>query len=65
MPIVETFARHLAADAKILHEDPDTGAQKYRYVRTGEDHYSLAFTYAWMAADRYMNAPDLTLHWIA
>jgi hypothetical protein len=24
---------------------------KYRYVRTGADHFSLAFTYAWMAAE--------------
>ena len=50
VPIVETFARHMAADAKVLEEDEDTGAKKYRYVRTGEDHFSLAFTYAWMAA---------------
>jgi len=49
-PIVNLFAQHLAADAKILEEDEETGAKKYRYVRTGEDHFSLAFTYAWMAA---------------
>jgi len=53
LPIVEEFARHLAADAKILDEDPETGAKKYRYVRTGEDHYSLAFTYALMASARF------------
>ena len=41
---------------KILVEDEETGAKKYRYVRTGgEDHFSLAFTYAWMAAqDRFL-----------
>jgi hypothetical protein len=50
VPIVATFARHMAADAKILDEDEETGAKKYRYIRTGEDHFSLAFTYAWMAA---------------
>jgi hypothetical protein len=50
IPIVETFARHMAADAKILDEDEETGAKKYRYIRTGEDHFSLAFTYGWMAA---------------
>ena len=55
----------MAADAKILDEDPDTGAQKYRYIRTGPDHFSLAFTYAWMAADRYMNAPTFKLTWLA
>ena len=46
---LQEFAKHMACDAKILEEDPDTGAKKYRYVRTGEDHFSLAFTYAVMA----------------
>jgi hypothetical protein len=63
-PIVETFARHMAADAKTLDEDPDTGAQRFRYIRTGPDHFSLAFTYAWMAASRFMNAVDPTVFWI-
>ncbi len=49
-PIIEEFARHMAADAKILVEDEETGAKKYRYIRTSADHFSLAFTYAWMAA---------------
>jgi len=53
LPIVEEFARHMAADAKVLDEDPDTGAKKYRYIRTGEDHYSMAFTYALMASTRF------------
>jgi hypothetical protein len=51
LPLVEEFARHMAADAKVLDENPETGAMKYRYVRTGADHFSLAFTYAWMAAE--------------
>ena len=51
LPIVEEFAKHMAADAKILDENSETGAMKYHYVRTGEDHFSLAFTYAWMAAE--------------
>ncbi len=42
----------MAADAKVLDEDEETGAKKYRYIRTGEDHFSLAFTYAWMATGR-------------
>ena len=46
---VEEFAKHMAADAKILDEDEETGAMKYRYIRTGENHLSMAFTYAWMA----------------
>jgi len=44
-PIVEEFASHLSADAKRLEEEPETGSQVYRYVRTGTDHFSLAFTY--------------------
>ena len=49
--MVETFAKHVASDAKQLIEDEETGAQKYRYLRTGADHFSLALTYdsvAWM-----------------
>ena len=48
--LVEELAVHMAADARILQEDEETGAKQYRYVRTGPDHFSLAFTYAWMAA---------------
>ncbi len=44
-PRVEEFATHMANDAKQLREDPTTGAQAYRYLRTGPDHFSLAFTY--------------------
>ena len=44
-PLVDEFASHLAADAKRLEEDPETGSQVYRYIRTGTDHFSLAFTY--------------------
>ena len=40
----------MTQDARVLEEDEDTGAQRYKYVRTGENHFSLAFTYAWMAA---------------
>ena len=49
-PLIEQFARHMAADAKVLDEDEATGIRKYRYVKTAEDHFSLAFTYAWLAA---------------
>jgi len=48
---VEEFARHMTCDAKTLKEDPDTGAKKYKYLRTGENHYSMAFTYAVMALE--------------
>ena len=47
--LIEEFAKHMAADAKALEEDEETGIKKYRYVRTGEDHFSLAFTYALLA----------------
>jgi hypothetical protein len=50
-PLIETFARHMCADAKILDEDEDTGAKRYRYIRSGEDHFSLAVTYALLAAN--------------
>jgi hypothetical protein len=49
LPIVEEFARHMASDAKILDEDEETGIKKYRYIRTGANHFSMAFTYAWLA----------------
>ncbi|MCP3973855.1 MAG: phage tail protein, partial [bacterium] len=43
--LMQEFASHLAADVKQLVEDEETGAQSYRYVRTGTNHYSMAFTY--------------------
>ncbi len=43
--LVEEFATHMAAVAKKLEEDEDTGDQKYTYVRSGPDHFSMAFTY--------------------
>jgi hypothetical protein len=49
-PIIEEFAQHMTHDAKVLDEDEETGIQRYRYVKLGTNHYSFAFTYAWMAA---------------
>ncbi len=37
---------------KQLVEDEDTGAQAYRYIKTGTNHYSLAFTYDCIAWSR-------------
>lgn len=51
-PAIEEFAKHLTCDAKALDEDEETGTKKYRYVRTGANHYSMALTYAWLAAGR-------------
>jgi hypothetical protein len=50
IPIVDEFAEHLTHDAKRLEEDPNTGAQAYRYVKIGINHFSLAFTYECLAA---------------
>ena len=49
-PHIDLFAQHMAADAKVLDEDEKTGVKKFRYIKTGENHFSFAFTYAWMAA---------------
>jgi hypothetical protein len=43
--VVREFAEHMAADVKQLLEDEETGAKSFRYVKTGTNHYSLAFTY--------------------
>jgi hypothetical protein len=51
VPLLEVFAEHLASDAKKLVEDQETGAKAYRYIRTGTNHYSLAFTYDWIASE--------------
>ncbi|MCP4003132.1 MAG: phage tail protein [bacterium] len=50
--LMREFASHMSADVKQLVEDADTGAQAYRYVRIGTDHYSLAFTYDCIAWSR-------------
>ena len=51
-PVIQEFATHLTCDVKQLVEDEDTGAQSYRYLRTGTNHYSLAFTYDCIAWSR-------------
>jgi len=50
--IVEEFAQHVAADAKRLEENEETGALAYRYIKTGTNHFSLAFTYDCIAWSR-------------
>ena len=52
IPLLEVFAEHLASDAKKLIEDEDTGSKTYKYIRTGTNHYSLAFTYDWIASEQ-------------
>ena len=64
-PVIQEFAEHVAADVKQLVEDRDTGAKSFRYVRTGVDHYSLAFTYECIAASRYAPIHVHCTGWIA
>ena len=66
--IVEEPAAHVANDAKRLVEDEETGEQSYRYIRTGPDHFSLAFTYDCIAALRdtgpvYIPPPETEPFW--
>ena len=65
-PLVEEFASHLASDAKRLQEDPETGSQVFRYVKTGTDHFSLAFTYdciAW-SGEAAGGRPQAMIGWL-
>jgi hypothetical protein len=55
---LELFAKHMSCDAKVLKEDAETGAKEYRYIKTaGENHFSLAFTYALTAASKVASTP--------
>ena len=53
---VHEFARHCANVARVLQTDPDAGASRYAYIKTGPDHYRHAFNYMTMALQ---NAPNL------
>ena len=55
--VIQEFASHLAADVKQLVEDEETGARAYRYVKTGTNHYSFAFTYDCIAWSRDRGRP--------
>ena len=55
--VIQEFASHLAADVKQLVEDEETGARSYRYVKTGTNHYSFAFTYDCIAWSRDRGRP--------
>ena len=57
--MIQEFAIHLAADVKQLVEDEETGARAYRYVKTGTNHYSFAFTYDCIAWSRESRGPCL------
>ena len=65
-PILQEFAEHLAADVKRLHEDEETGARAFRYVKTATNHFSLAFTYDCIAWSRDTSwGPRIALPWQA
>ena len=49
-------------DAMIAENSGDIDRQAY--IRTGEDHLSLAFTYAWLAATRLGRTWNPKLTWI-
>ena len=49
---IREFASHVSADVKRLVEDEETGAQSYRYIRSGTNHYSFAFAYDCVAWSR-------------
>ena len=59
--LVRMFAEHMCNDAKQLVEDPETGQQRYRYVRTGTNHFSMAFTYNCIAADSDLSVNDTSV----
>jgi hypothetical protein len=46
---VHEFARHCSNVARVLQTDPDTGASRYVYIKTGPDHYRHATNYMTMA----------------
>jgi hypothetical protein len=48
--VVEDFTAQLINIAKVLVEDPETGARLYRYKRLGPDHYRHALNYFLLAA---------------
>ena len=46
------------------HEEAERRMQSYKYVRTGADHYSLAFTYDCVAWSRESYRQPLPFMWI-
>lgn len=55
---VDQFAKEVCNIAKVLDEDPDTGARIYRYKKLGADHYRHALNYCILAAERVGTASD-------
>jgi hypothetical protein len=50
---IETYAEQMTNIAKVKKEDPQTGIEKFVYVKLNtEDHYRHATNYAWLAATK-------------
>ena len=49
---------------KQLLEDEETGARSFRYVKTGTNHFSLAFTYDCIAASQFVPLDPSQCGWI-
>jgi hypothetical protein len=62
--LIEEFAMHMTCDAKVLDEDEETGIKKYRYIRTGTNHFSMAFTYALLAAAKGRGCYTASVPWL-
>lgn len=51
-PMLEKFAAHCEAVAKVAEKDKETGSIKYRYRHLSADHFRHSFNYACIAASR-------------
>lgn len=59
---LEQFAFELCNIAKILEEDPETGAKSFRYRKLDtRDHYRHALNYCYLAAERTPVVSDLNI----
>lgn len=51
-PELEEYAQQMTKEAKVLHEDKDTGVKSYFYKKLGTDDYYHATNYFMLAAGR-------------
>jgi hypothetical protein len=49
---IEEYVEEMCATAKILQEDPETGARQYVYKKLGPDHYRHATVFGILASDQ-------------
>ena len=55
---IEEFVKEMCNIAKVLDENPDTGARAFRYKKLGADHYRHALNYALLASERIGTVSD-------